>query len=64
MCYDDGCHLAKFSKNSARCNISYECSLLAEKDFVIDKMHMRGHIDSWCKEHCDPNKKPDLINVS
>ena len=64
ICYDDGCHLARFSKRPARCSVSTESKLIADKDIVIDKMHMRGHVDSWCKEHCDPHKKQDLINVT
>lgn len=26
-------------------------------------MHMKNHVDQWCKEHCDPKKKPDLEKV-
>lgn len=27
--------------------------MLASVEMVVDKMHMRGHTDKWCKEHCD-----------
>ena len=37
---------------------------IAEKEIVIDKMHMKGHIDDWCKEHCDPKKISDLDKVT
>jgi len=36
---------------------------LAEENTTIDKMYMKGHTDVWCKEHCDPNNKPDLEKV-
>ena len=26
-------------------------------------MHMAGHVDPWCKKHCDPNSFPDLSKV-
>ena len=31
---------------------------------VVDKMHMKGHTDPWCKEHCDPSKFQALDKVS
>ena len=30
---------------------------------VVDKMHMAGHVDPWCKQHCDPRKFKELDNV-
>ena len=63
VCYDDGCHLRKFARNPARANISKESKLLSEKEIVVDKMHMRGHVDSWCKATCDPHLHSYLDNV-
>jgi hypothetical protein len=38
--------------------------MLAAKKMVVDKMHMRGHIDAWCKENCDPHKFTQLEKVN
>lgn len=56
VCYDDGCHLRRFARNSKRSQVSKESALIAEKEIVVDKMHMKGHTDSWCKTNCDPHK--------
>jgi hypothetical protein len=37
--------------------------IIAGKDIVIDKMHMKGHTDKWCKENCDPKSRPELEKV-
>ena len=28
---------------------------LANVEIVMEKLHMRGHIDKWCSENCDPH---------
>ena len=30
---------------------------------VVDKLHMKGHIDPWCKANCDAKSFTDLDNV-
>ena len=32
-------------------------------NIVVDKMHMAGHVDAWCKEYCDPRKFKELNEV-
>lgn len=32
-------------------------------NFVIDRMHFKGHTDVWCHQHCDPNKLKELEEV-
>lgn len=59
ICYDDGCHLRKFATNPVR-QVGIMRKQIAEKDIVVDKMHMLMH---GAREHCDPKKKPDLDNV-
>ena len=63
VCYDDGCHLRKYANNKCRATLTDTTRKLAQMKIVIDKMHMAGHIDSWCKEHCDPHKFKELENV-
>lgn len=36
---------------------------LANIHIVIDKMHMAGHVDKWCKANCDPQLYDDLKEV-
>ena len=32
-------------------------------EVVVDKMHFKGHIDQWCRCHCNPNDFDDLEKV-
>ena len=60
VCYDDGCHLKKYSQNPSRSSATETMKLLASLNIVVDKMHMKGHTDSWCKKHCDPRLFSEL----
>ena len=31
---------------------------------VVDKMHMKGHNDAWCKENCNADKFEALKKVT
>lgn len=64
ICYDDGCHLRKYARNTKRNKVSLAAAALANVEMVIDKLHMRGHVDKWCAENCDPNKFKELDDVS
>jgi hypothetical protein len=63
ICYDDGCHLRKFSQNPIRRNQSKTSEKIANLEIVVDKMHFKGHVDTWCRQHCDPNKHRHLDKV-
>ena len=63
ICYDDGCHLRKFAQNPNRQQQSSTSQRLANLEIVVDKMHFKGHTDSWCKQYCDPNKFEHLNKV-
>lgn len=45
ICYDDGCHLRKYSRQPKRLETSNTAKLLGSINIVVDKLHMRGHID-------------------
>ena len=64
ICYDDGCHLRKYATNPCRCGLTATTKILSETAIVIDKMHMAGHIDGWCKKTCNPHLYPDLDKVN
>ena len=36
---------------------------IASFEIVVDKMHMAGHVDKWCRENCDARKLKELDNV-
>ena len=63
VCYDDGCHLKKYASNPKRVNLTSTSSKIASLKIVIDKLHFRGHVDTWCREHCNPYKFSELDKV-
>ena len=63
ICYDDGCHLQKYAQNTCRSRLTKTAEGIAKLKFVIDRMHMKGHTDAWCRRTCDPKLFPQLANV-
>ncbi len=63
VCYDDACHLRRFARNSVRADLTVQTKQLARVEMVVDKMHFKGQIDPWCKEHCDPARFEALRKV-
>lgn len=63
ICYDDGCHLQKYAQNPCRRDLTSTTQILCKLAIVIDKMHMAGHVDTWCKKTCDPQLFSDLDKV-
>ena len=63
ICYDDGCHLKKYAENACRKDATEMTKLISELNIMVDKMHMKGHTDPWCKAHCDPNDFSELNEV-
>lgn len=63
ICYDDACHLRKYSRNPVRASLTQQAEAISHTEMVVDKMHMRGHIDPWCKANCDPHKFDTLRKV-
>ena len=63
ICYDDACHLKKYAINPARSSLTNTARRLAEMNYVVDRMHFKGHIDQWCRENCDPDKLEGMEKV-
>lgn len=63
VCYDDGCYLRRFAQKPSRRDLTPTSSQLATVEIIIDKMHMAGHTDAWCHQHCDPKLFRQLDNV-
>ena len=64
LCYDDACHLRKYSLNLCRQDLTPTTKILSHLLMAVDKMHMAGHVDSWYKNTCDPHLFTDLNQVS
>lgn len=63
VCYDDGCHLRRFAQNPLRKDVTPTSRFLASLEILVDKMHMAGHVDKWCRETCDSRKVSELDEV-
>ena len=63
ICYDDACHLRKFSSNPAHADLTPQLKTLAKIKMVVDRMHMKGHIDQWCKQNSDAKNLEALKKV-
>lgn len=63
ICYDDACHFRRYSRNPSRILYTEQAKQLATVEIVVDKMHMKGHIDPWCLENCNPSKFECLHKV-
>lgn len=63
ICYDDACHLKRYALHPDRSQQTKTAQRLAELGIVVDKLHFKGHVDPWCKEHCNPYACADLDKV-
>lgn len=63
ICYDDGCHLRRYARQTSRKDLTETTKRLAQVEIVVDKMHMHGHIDQWCKANCDASAFSQLDKV-
>lgn len=61
--YDDGCHLKKFAINPVRSMLTDTSKKIKDMNIVVDKMHFKGHIDQWCRQHCNPRDFDELEEV-
>ena len=59
ICYDDGAIYESLHRMYAD-NLSAITQKLATTEIGIDRMHFKGHKDSWCRETCDPSKFEEL----
>ena len=59
-----GCHLKKYATNTSRINLTPTTARIASLSIVVDKMHFKGHTDSWCHENCNPYQLKELDKVN
>ena len=43
ICYDDGCHLAKYARNPVRKDLTSTSVKISETEILIDRFHLRNH---------------------
>jgi hypothetical protein len=53
--HDDACHLRKFAGKRAHESSAAKKLAFPGTVYIVDRMHMKNHVDPWCKEHCDPD---------
>jgi hypothetical protein len=60
--HDNGCHFKKFL--TKRRELSSVTAIMDEVDIAIDRLHFRNHIDQYCKDNYNPDKKEILNGVN
>ena len=63
ICYDDACHLKKYSMNKIRCSITDQSKFLCDIPMAVDRLHFSGHVDQWCLDNCNPDDLDILKEV-
>ena len=63
ICYDDACHLKKYAINSTRNHSTETSKILQNMEYVVDKFHFKNHVDTWCKNNCNPYKCNKIKDV-
>lgn len=64
ICYDDACHLKKFSENEKRANVNEVTRFMAGLGKHVDKFHFPNHVDEWCHKNCNPQDVRHLDGVN
>jgi hypothetical protein len=60
--YDNACNLQKFLENRTDINSSQRLKDTASLKFVVDRLHIQGHTEQWCQDHCNPVHYPELLD--
>ena len=60
LIYDDACHLKPYCDNRIAEKRSTRISLFARTNFVVDKLHIKGHVGEVCKNTVHPDLFPEL----
>lgn len=67
LIYDDACHLGPYATNyskSKKKTHTEATKKMAALKHVVDKLHFKGHVGSWCHKHCNPYSVPALKDVN
>ena len=67
LVYDDACHLGpyaiNYSKSKQKTHTEATKKMAALKH-VVDKLHFKGHVGSYCHKNCNPYSIPALKDVN
>ena len=58
---DDACHLRRFARNPVCSQLTKQTKQIAATEMVVDKIHMKGHIDP-CRDGSRTLERGVLIN--
>ena len=53
----------RYATNPILSTLTATTQKLSTMNFVVDRMHFKGRIDSWCRESCDPDKLEAMKKV-
>ena len=63
LIYDDACHLGPYATNYSKSNKKTHTEAtkkMAALKHVVDKLHFKGHVGTWCHQNCNPYSIPAL----
>ena len=62
LVYDDACHLKPYCDKRVSENRSERIAIFSKINFVVDKLHIKGHVGDVCKNTVHPDLFPELEN--
>ena len=63
ICYNDWCYLKKFAQNPCQHDVTNTANFISNLNIVVIKLHMKGDVDSWCKENYDAKAFEELETI-
>ncbi|XP_068753057.1 uncharacterized protein [Montipora capricornis] len=54
ICYDGACNLKKFAQNTRSSCLTTISQRMSRMKMLVDRFHFKNHVDSWCKNNCNP----------
>lgn len=60
--YDNACNMMKFCQT--RTQTSDRANILGKIKYVVDKLHIKGHVGEFCHSHCHPDLFPELKELN
>ncbi len=66
LIYDNACQLMKHMQKKFNDSEKFTQRVQATKDvkYVVDRLHIVGHKQSWCQKMCHPDLYPQLAGVN
>jgi hypothetical protein len=60
LVYDDACHLKPYCEARAAECLSERVAIFNNIKYVVDKLHIKGHVGEICRNTVHPNLFPEL----